>query len=412
MNQFIILLVRLDKFLTKNRSISKFLVLGVLSILIVSNLVNAANITLNTGSRVEFGQGLFLTTTCDTYLSLKLTREFDPSTNTFYVRDLILGDISTKLHSKRVTLALRNDATDTLLTSSNLYFDLDQNGIVFTSPLTHVDSINYSSNSAFGANEVGTSSITFTNIRQPNGSKIPADDVSRFLLESSKGGGCTAPTISCATVSSSCQLGSTGPGGGPVVYISPTTFTVPPSNAQFKYIEAAPTYWYPSVDNWRDPRTGVCDDVQQFGGVSLSRSIGAAVQNTTALFDNSRCSGTSNANSTRPSGILKAAALARSYGSDWNIPTYLELIEMCKIARYGAALAPSKSSCTDAGGSTAPSGWGIPNAFPYNYWSYAASSKGTLAGQIDRVNFSSGDPNTTGSPMNSSYLIRPIRYFN
>jgi hypothetical protein len=236
--------------------------------------------------------------------------------------------------------------------------------------------------------------------------------VSRVLFESSKGGGCTAPTISCATVSSACQLGSTGPGGGPVIYISPTTFTDPVSTLQFKYIEAAPIYWYPSVENWRDPRTGVCADVNQFGGVSLSRSIGYAVQNTDALFANNACKNVSDAVSTRPGGILRAAALARSYGSDWNIPTYLELIEMCKIARYGAVLAPSKSSCTDAGGNSAPSGWGIPNANPYNYWSYAASSKGTLAGQIDRVNFSSGDPNIDGSPMNSSYLIRPIRYFN
>jgi hypothetical protein len=402
----------LDKFLTKNRSIYKFLVLAVMSILMLSNLINASNITLNTGSRLEFGQGSILTTTCDTYLTVKLTREFEAATNTYYVKDLILGDISTKLHSKRVSLALRNDATGTILTSSDLYFDLDDNGIVFTSPLTHVDSINYSSNSAYGANEVGISSITFTNIRQANGSKIPADDVSRVLFESSKGGGCTAPTISCATVSSACQLGSTGPGGGPVIYISPTTFTDPVSTLQFKYIEAAPIYWYPSVENWRDPRTGVCADVNQFSGVSLSRSIGYAVQNTNALFANNACKGTSNAVSTRPDGILRAAALARSYGSDWNIPTYLELIEMCKIARYGAALAPSKSSCTDGVGNSAPSGWGIPNANPYNYWSYAASSKGTLAGQIDRVNFSSGDPNTTGSPMDSSYLIRPIRYFN
>jgi len=213
-----------------------------MSILILSNLINASNITLNTGSRIEFGQGLILTTTCDTYLTVNLTREYDAATNSFTVKDLILGDISTKLHSKRVSLALRNDATDTVLTSSDLYFDLDANGIVFTSPLAHTDSINYTSTSAYGANEIGTSSISFTNIRKTDNSKIPADDVSRVLFESSKGGGCTAPTISCATVSSACELGSTGPGGGPVVYISPTTFTVPPSNAQFKYIEAAPAF--------------------------------------------------------------------------------------------------------------------------------------------------------------------------
>jgi hypothetical protein len=394
-------------------------VLGVMSILILSNLINASNITLNTGSRIEFGQGLILTTTCDTYLTVKLTREFEADTNTYYVKDLILGDISTKLHSKRVSLALRNDATDTVLTSSNLYFDLDQNGIVFTSPLTHVDSINYSSNSAYGANEIGTSSITFTDIRKTDNSKIPADDVSRVLFESSKGGGCTAPTIICATVSSACELGSTGPGGGPVVYISPTTFTVPPSNAQFKYIEAAKAFWYPRDGNWLDPRTSVCNSTNVFSGTSLSRNIGYAVSNTNALINNTaggNCIDASTANSTRPVGIKMAAQLAREYGSDWNLPTYRELIEMCKVARFGAALAPSKSSCGDAGGDSAPSGWGITGT--YDYWQYAASSKSTLGGQIDLVNFSTGSANPSSvsvdgsAPINNSYLIRPIRYFN
>jgi len=390
-----------------------------MSILILSNLINASNITLNTGSRIEFGQGLILTTTCDTYLTVKLTREFEAATNTYYVKDLILGDISTKLHSKRVSLALRNDATDTVLTSSDLYFDLDQNGIVFTSPLTHVDSINYTSNSAYGANEVGTSSITFTNIRQPNGSKIPADDVSRVLFESSKGGGCTAPTISCATVSSACQLGSTGPGGGPVIYISPTTFSVPPSNAQFKYIEAAPAYWYPTGNVYLDPRTSTCSTVNVFDGTALPRAIGYAVSNTNELFNNTAggtCVGQSTANSTLPSGINRAAQLVRSnYGSDWNIPTYLELVEMCKIARYGAAAAASKSSCNDGVGSSAPSGFG---SSPYTYWQYVASSKSSTGGQIDLINFSTGVQNpllVTGggsAPITDSYLIRPIRYFN
>lgn len=178
--------------------------LGLISTLILVNLTNASNISLNTGDSIQFGQGVILTTTCDTYLTVKLTREYDATTDTFTVKDLILGDISIKLHSKRVSLALRNDATGSILTSSDLYFDLDQNGIVFTSPLSHTDSIDYTSNSAYGANEVGTSSITFTNIRKSNGSKIPADDVDRFLLETSKGGGCTAPTISCASVASLC----------------------------------------------------------------------------------------------------------------------------------------------------------------------------------------------------------------
>lgn len=188
----------------KNSVANKFFALGILTLVMFTGITRATNITINTGQRIEFGQGRILTTTCDTYLSAKLTSEFDGSDANFYVQNLILSDISIRLHSKRVTLALRNDNSNEILTSSQLYFDLDSNGIVFTSPLVHTDVIDYTTVSQFGENEIGTSSITFTNIRKANGLKIRSDEVSRIVLETSKGGGCTEPTISCATVASLC----------------------------------------------------------------------------------------------------------------------------------------------------------------------------------------------------------------
>ena len=393
--------MRIEKFWPKNRSLGKFLTLGLLSVVVFINLTFASNITLNTGQPIQFGQGIVLTTTCDTYLTVKITREYDAATNSFTVKDLILGDISTKLHSKRVSLALRNDATDTILTSSNLYFDLDASGIVFTSPLAHTDSINYSSTSAYGANEIGTSSITFTNIRKTDNSKIPADDVSRVLFESSKGGGCTAPTISCATVSSTCQLGSIGPGGGPVIYIAATPFTEPVTGNTYKYIEAAPAYWIAGVI---DPNTSPCGSLSF--ATTLSSNIGYARSNTTALLTDGSCAGdlTSTSPSTVPNGSLRAAALVRSYGSDWNLPTFNELIEICKIARFGAAAAATKATCDAAGGTSPASGY-LSNK-------YVASSKGSMAGQINTVDLGTGALNTDSAPINLSYRVRPIRYFN
>lgn len=188
-----------------NQKARKLLALGIVTLIMFTGITSASNISLNTGERIEFGQGVILTTTCDTYLSAKLTSEFDGSDAKFYVQDLILSDISIRLHGKRVSLALRNDGADEVLTSNQLYFDLDDNGIVFTSPLSHTDVIDYTTRSQFGANEIGASSITFTNIRKANGSKILSDEVSRVVVETSKGGGCTEPTISCATVSSVCS---------------------------------------------------------------------------------------------------------------------------------------------------------------------------------------------------------------
>jgi len=97
----------------------------------------------------------------------------------------------------------------------------------------------------------------------------------------------------------------------------------------------------------------------------------------------------------------------RSYGSDWNLPTFNELNEICKIARFGAAAAASKATCDAAGGS-APASSYLSNK-------YVASSKGSMAGQIDTLDFGSGARNTSSdsnsAPINLSYRVRPIRYF-
>jgi hypothetical protein len=144
----------------------------------------------------------------------------------------------------------------------------------------------------------------------------------------------------------------------------------------------------------------------------LSRNIGSAVRNTDELLKVGSCTGTSTRTATRPSGINTSAQLVRAYGSDWNLPTSQELVEMCKVARFGAVLAATKSNCEGADGSNAPSGWGITNA-GYVYWKYVSSSKGTLAGQIDVVDFSfnTGNLNNSSAAIDQTYLVRPIRYF-
>jgi hypothetical protein len=207
------------------------------------------------------------------------------------------------------------------------------------------------------------------------------------------------PAISCAD-GGPCGLGDLGPGGGPVVYVAATPFTEPVSGKKYKYIEAAPAYWIPGVV---DPKTAICSTTSDFSGVALSESIGYAIQNTNALYANSNCLGVSTAGSTSPVGNLKAAPLVRGYGSDWSIPTYQEAIQMCKFARFGAAVAPTKTNCNDAGGNSSPAGWSSTN--------YATSSKISMAGQIDTVNFSSGNINNSSAPINLSYPIRAIRYF-
>ena len=205
------------------------------------------------------------------------------------------------------------------------------------------------------------------------------------------------PGLSCAD-GGPCDIGDLGPGGGPVVYIATTPFTDPTTGNRYKYIEAAPAYWIAGVI---DPNTSPCGALSF--ATTLSNNIGYARSNTNALLADGTCVGTSTSASTVPNGSLRAAALVRSYGSDWNLPTFNELIEICKIARFGAAAAATKATCDASGGSAPASGY-LSNK-------YVASSKGSTAGQINTVDFGTGALNTSSAPINLSYRVRPIRYF-
>jgi hypothetical protein len=402
--------VRIEKFWLKNRSLGKFLTLGLLSVVVFINLTFASNITLNTGQPIQFGQGIVLTTTCDTYLTVKLTREFDTATNSFMVKDLILGDISTKLHSKRLSLALRNDATDTLLTSSNLYFDLDASGIVFTSPLAHTDSINYTSTSAYGANEIGTSSITFTNIRKTDNSKIPADDVSRVLFESSKGGGCTAPTISCAN-GGTCSVGDTGPGGGPVIYVSATPITLRSAGKTVTRIEMAPNTWI-GVTYATDPNIAMCQAYNGGGplwtgsrpggwlgysNVSLPTGLGYGLENTNKLLS-------FNSSNVSCAEAGQAASVARNYSggglNDWFLPSLDELNIVC---RYANTLSMTSTAICTSG--TVRGGFlDTPNS---SWWS--SSIYDNQLNYVIRIR--GADGTYRFSTQSNTASVRPIRMF-
>lgn len=395
----------------KNLSRAKFFVIGISVLLIYTASTNATNISINNSSNIEFGQGIILATNCDTYLTVKLTREFDGATANYYLKNVILGDISTKLHDKRVTIALRNRSANSVLSTSNLYVELDSNGIVFTSPLTHVDSIDYTTNGGGSNAEEGASSITFQDVRNNSNAKILADDIDQVSIETSGGGGCTAPTLSCATVSSLCQLGSTGPGGGVVFYIANTTFREPVSGNTFKYIEVAPKNWIPGVI---DPYARLCSaySISQ----ALSSAIGSAKQNTDAFIAQSNCTGTYQSSSD-PAGLAKVASTIRSYdnpyisgSSDvgtWHLGTLNEMIQLCKVARFGASLAAAKTNCNDTGGNLDTVNWRSSPAYPM-----LTSSKQSGAGWATYIYFTTGVINDTSAIQTTIGYFRPIRYFN
>ena len=338
----------------------------------ISGVFAASNFALNSGDAVNLGAGSQRVTTCDNDVFINPPGvTFDPVQQKYLLTTISVSQVSQQSPSG----------------CGNWIMELAvgyQGGYQMTSwaiPSSSVDSTFY-----FGGTNTGSGMAK---------SALTAIDpalVQNIALQ-------MYPGVSCAD-GGVCALGDTGPGGGPIIYVAATPFTEPVSGKRYKYIEAAPAYWIPSVI---DPKTAICSTTSDLGGVVLSENIGYAIQNTNTLYANSACLGTSTAPSTLPVNNLKAAPLVRGYGSDWSIPTYKEAIEMCKFARFGAAVAPTKTNCNDAGGNSSPPGWLSSN--------YATSSKIAIAGQIDTVNFSSGNINNSSAPINTSYPIRAVRYF-
>jgi hypothetical protein len=382
---------------TKKKNKRWLIFLLAAALFVSCGITYAANVRINSGSAAEFGQGSTIATACDKYLSVALSSEVSGANNTFYVKNVTVSDISTKLHDKRVKLYLVDGTSSAILSTSNLYFDVDATGAAFTSPLTVTSTPDDTTVSTHGANEVGMSSLTFSNVVAQDGSKIPSTQVSKVLLETSKSGNCSVPIKSCAA-GGACALGDIGPGGGPVIYVAQTPFTEPVSGNTFKYIEAAPANWVAGVI---DPASYLCASSSSIPS-QLSSAIGAAVQNTNAYLAVPDCTGQSS--SSTPTGLSKVVTQIRQYGSGWNLPTTTEVQLMCKLARFGATVAPTKTNCTDSGGNLDTTKWVAS--------SYLTSSKQSGAGWAAKVYFDSGVTNDTTTIQATRATFRPVRYFN
>jgi hypothetical protein len=250
------------------------------AVILGSGVFAASNFVLNSGNQVNLAAGSQRVTTCDNDVFI------DPPGMTFSSaqQKYLLTTISVSQVSQKSPSGCGNWIMELALGY--------QGGYQMTSwaiPSSSVDSTFY-----FGGTNTGSGMAK---------SALTAIDpalVQNIALQ-------MYPGVSCAD-GGVCALGDTGPGGGPIVYVAATPFTEPVSGKKYKYIEAAPAYWVSGVV---DPKTGICSTTSDFPGVSLSESIGYAVQNTNAIYANSACLGVSTANSTLPSGSLKAAPLAR-----------------------------------------------------------------------------------------------------
>ena len=158
-----------------------------------------------------------------------------------------------------------------------------------------------------------------------------------------------ATTLTCAA-GGACVVGDTGPGGGKVFYVAPTSFTstVSACAAKCKYLEAAPTGWNKAATPAEQfscfaPGTSTADPKCVWSGNTTTRigttqtGIGSGYANTLAMIAQIRFEG-------------RAATLARAFQgggkADWYLPSKDELTQMYlqRSAIGGLASGPYWSS--------------------------------------------------------------------
>jgi hypothetical protein len=374
--------------IAKNKLPSKFIATGALilgSILFFQGTF-AGNISLNSSTGIEFGQGLSQTVACSGSTNLTLTAYSSftnaTQTGTHYLEKITVSNIPSGCRGADFTIRAYGDSDSTPLSLFNVNSK--------TATIQTIDTPGTSNDSGIawgGADGISVSAsttgdaftVTFTT------PVAPSSEVAKITLESNK----------------PYYYGGPGGGGGTVFYVSTTGFNCGPTiTARCKYLEAAPALWNAGgaepLRIWAQ-QTPID---YRFSAVPNAGSliIGGGYSNTRAIILQGN---------TNPA--TSAAALSDSYAptvrgvvvSDWYLPSRDELEQMCRWVNGLSDATP----CT-AGGTinTGPGARGFLDV--KDYWS---SSQAGTANKAYEQNLTSGASLDGGKDW--SQYVRPIRAF-
>ena len=290
----------------------------------------AANISINTDRSSEFGQGIQVTSGCDTNIYVDATARFTNSSNAgnsaFGVETITISDIAASCIGKSFKLNLFDSVTSASLNSSPItisYAASPTNGQTFNGST-------WSSGAAdikvLGANLVratidttgtgldsraGKTSLSLTGAVTRANAKVQSVNVGRVSLESTK-------------FIEIYSLGDTGPGGG-TIFMTPGTL----GNATGKYFEFAAADVASNV-YWATGYSGVAGLNNEAGF-----AIGAGATNTAYIL--ARSTG---------GGAHLAAAYSNNGYTDWFLGSLYEMQGMCMYAKGLRNLNPTVDNCT------------------------------------------------------------------
>ena len=343
----------------------------------LGGVLAATSISINAASPVSLGAGYAAATSCDESVTLNAKTALDPSSGQLYVATIALSDV--------------DQTPVTGCGYRNAEVALKINGQMTYASWTIIPSATNDTFSFTGA----TFSI---NNKYANTLLTPfqADGLTNVAVKMSGSG---------------YQVGDIGPGGGRVFYASTTGFNCGPSytatgspyNFKCYYLEAAPTTgsnaWTDAAYQWSGNTTTVVNNASA-PETATATAIGWGYRNTLAMvLQNSTAS--------------KAGTISRAYRgpnnlSDWYLPSYDELNQMCKWVK-GQAWTSDATVCNSSG--TINTGSGAAGFGSYDYWS--SSDRGD--GYVDYARyqwFPSGFQGWTAKSMAGQNLyVRPIRAF-
>lgn len=357
----------------------------------------AANISLNTGAPIEFGQGITKTVACSgaTNLTITPSTTFVNATGTgdFKFSSITVSGIPAGCHGSDFTINAYDNTSNTPLA---LFNSTSTSAVIYNNAGTF--ELGVGSTGMTVASSSGTFTATFT------APVALSSSVFKLTIQS----GAHAPSDDVAY-----SVGDRGPGGGIVYYVSASNFTSTGStcNTTCKYLEVAPATWQSagiSVENdltyqWSTNTTvltGQDRTTASSEGFSVNEKfnwkIGQGFYNTSIM----KVSGATSASQAK---VLAYAG--SSTAGQWFIPSMNELNELCKYAR-GQATGVLTVACNNSDTLKTGTANDLGGFVGFYYWSSSESSESRAWVR----SFNAGDQGTLNKG-DTTFYVRPVRAF-
>ena len=286
------------------------------------NTTLAANIRINSGTAVEFGQGITTSAACSgsSVLTMTPNSSFVNSSGggSFYFTSLTVSGIPTNCNGVDFNLSAYSDTGNALplFNTNSTIVSIWDNGNTFQGGKGWLGSTITSGSGSF--------TVSF------NSPVALASNVAKISLQSLNhvAGDCITEDI--------CALGDTGPGGGLVFYVGAAfTMTGATCNTTCNYLEWAPVSWASTQSqnaSFSEPGTATTDAGTTLMPSNLlvgtSTAFGTGLNNT-SLLANAVGSGTSSNNAAKAARLYAAND---SSAGQWFLPSKDELIALFQSA--------------------------------------------------------------------------------